>query len=639
MSGLAALLRFRGNRVSRSDVAPLATALTPWAADGAASWVADDAAGLAIASTRFLPEDACGDLIQQSLDGRHVLAAVCRLDNRPELAADLGMTPARARAASDTAYVQAAFARWRRGCVEHLLGAFRIAVWDRRERTLWAAVDHLGEYGLFYFHSQQQLVIASTIPIVLAAHGVPRRLDLTAWTRHLIDAREYGQTCLDGVTALHGGQTLTASSEGQLTVRTYWQLSPPPRRPNRATAEIDEQFREVFDTAVAARLRSAGPVGAFCSGGLDSTSVSAVAASALSRTEQRLTTFTSVPSPEWTHPPGAGWENSDEPYVRSLARWHRNLDPVLVPPDGRIFLDHLARVHATTGSPFRNSLNLTWLQAIDEAASARGINVLLTGNAGNGTVSWAGRELFGVLLRRGRLWSAWQEHRAQVPASAGAQPGFPRRAASEVAPHRWLLRRDRRRLAGSPAWQPRAALHPAYAANAVNQKELLQRYRTPRSSWAAHEMLLAPYRMSSGLRDASIAQHGVVHRDPTADLRVVEFCFALPTSAFAADGKRRLLIRRGMHDALPPDIRWRTTRGAQAPDAFLQLAGRRKDLAAAVAELRHNATTRELLDMGRLSRFVDGGLDTYRTGTFAEICAVTRTIAAGLYVLWVEHGD
>ena len=109
---------------------------------------------------RLLPED---DFDQQPLSGAGVtsLVADLRLDNREELAAELGLSKQQISTLADSDLLLAAWQRWREECLDHLAGAFSFAVWDEQEQHLFLARDHTGERPLFYASAANCFAFAS----------------------------------------------------------------------------------------------------------------------------------------------------------------------------------------------------------------------------------------------------------------------------------------------------------------------------------------------------------------------------------------------------------------------------------------------------------------------------------------------
>ena len=118
----------------------------------------------------LLPEDEFDRQPLWTPDRSACLVADVRLDNRPELARELGLAGPERMA--DSEVLLAAWVRWGEACLEHLLGAFAFAVWMPARQELFAARDHVGERPLFYYRGEEFFALASMPKGLLALPGV-----------------------------------------------------------------------------------------------------------------------------------------------------------------------------------------------------------------------------------------------------------------------------------------------------------------------------------------------------------------------------------------------------------------------------------------------------------------------------------
>jgi asparagine synthase (glutamine-hydrolysing) len=175
------------------------------------------------------------------------------------------------------------------------LGDWSFAVWHPLERRLFLARDHYGVTALYYYQDAQRFAFASSRK-ALYTLGVPRRLDelylaqvLMAWPAY------HGERTIDlDICRLPPAHTLTVTPEG-IHVRPYWRLEDTPELNLPTFQDYVDGFLEVYTEAVRCRLRSDRLIGATLSGGLDSGSVTALAAHELKHKGQRLMAFTAVP--------------------------------------------------------------------------------------------------------------------------------------------------------------------------------------------------------------------------------------------------------------------------------------------------------------------------------------------------------
>src|SRR5215510_15023075 len=170
-------------------------------------------------------------------------------------------------------------------CVERLRGMFAFAIWDSRERRLFLARDRVGKKPLHYALAGRTLVFGSEIKSLLQHPGVKREVNLRA----ISDFLSFGYvpdpaTAFDGVYKLPPGHTLTFK-DGVINTRRYWDFDysgdlggGEGRKPEAREEDYVERLRELIAESVRVRLESEVPLGAFLSGGIDSSVVVAMMA-------------------------------------------------------------------------------------------------------------------------------------------------------------------------------------------------------------------------------------------------------------------------------------------------------------------------------------------------------------------------
>ena len=195
--------------------------------------------------------------------------------NFQELTEELSSLGHRFRTRSDTEAIVHAWEEWGESCVEHFRGMFAFAVWDSNRNTLFLARDRLGIKPLYYAElSNGCVVFGSELKSVLVHPGVERRLDHAA----VEDYFAYGyipepRTILQTVKKLAPGHTLTYSPGTRGTAqRRYWDV-PFNVQTGRSQESIEAELIERIREAVRLRLISEVPLGAFLSGGVDSSAV------------------------------------------------------------------------------------------------------------------------------------------------------------------------------------------------------------------------------------------------------------------------------------------------------------------------------------------------------------------------------
>lgn len=205
--------------------------------------------------------------------------------NYPELRRDLEARGHRFRTGTDTEVLVHLYEDHGPGFVEHLNGMFAIALWDDRARRLLIYRDRLGEKPLYYTTVQGRLVFASEIKAILCDPAVERAVSPEALYDYLsFQYNPRRQTIFRGIKRLKPGSMLEVSARG-VEERTYWDIPTAPAAP-RAEGEYLEELGHLLRDSVRRRLLSEVPLGAFLSGGIDSSVVVALMSQILDRPVQ-----------------------------------------------------------------------------------------------------------------------------------------------------------------------------------------------------------------------------------------------------------------------------------------------------------------------------------------------------------------
>ncbi|MEV4872801.1 asparagine synthase (glutamine-hydrolyzing) [Streptomyces syringium] len=203
------------------------------------------------------------------------------------------------------------------GALQRMEGMFAFALWDEHIRCLYLVRDPVGIKPLYYHRADGFVLFASEVEALLASGQVPRRPDTDVLARHLLCSStlppDRTRTLVRDVTAVPAGTFLALHPDGRRHATTYWTL-PAPGAPEHATdgADRGEELRGLLARGVTQMLLGDVPVAAFLSGGLDSSAITALAASAAAGPVPCITT-----APPPTAP--AGETSTDLHFSRLLA--------------------------------------------------------------------------------------------------------------------------------------------------------------------------------------------------------------------------------------------------------------------------------------------------------------------------------
>jgi asparagine synthase (glutamine-hydrolysing) len=180
------------------------------------------------------------------------------------------------RTDTDTEVLLSAYRQWGEGMLARLNGMWAFAIWDRRERRLFAARDRFGVKPLLYRASDGAFAFASELKAFAAMPGGVPALDTATLTFSPMLMETVGPTLLEGVRALPPGHLLNVDVDGRFVERRWWTTADHlPVAPTDLGQQVDE-FRERFADACRIRLRADVPIGTSLSGGLDSSAVVAM---------------------------------------------------------------------------------------------------------------------------------------------------------------------------------------------------------------------------------------------------------------------------------------------------------------------------------------------------------------------------
>ncbi len=161
-------------------------------------------------------------------------------------------------------------------CINELRGMFAFAIWDGHKNQLTLAVDRFGKKPLYYFLDGDKFIFGSELKVIVQHPAISRELDAEALDEYLA----YGyinapRSIFKAIRKLPAGHTMTIDRTGRARLQSYWQpeLCEPNAYDSRSMADLTAELRELLIEAVKLRMISDVPLGAFLSGGIDSSAI------------------------------------------------------------------------------------------------------------------------------------------------------------------------------------------------------------------------------------------------------------------------------------------------------------------------------------------------------------------------------
>jgi asparagine synthase (glutamine-hydrolysing) len=553
LSGLAVIFNRKGAPAETGVLAPVMERLQHRGPDGCA---VSQAGSLAIGHCHFwtTPEEV-GETQPLRLAGLpFVLAFDGRLDNRVDLLGALGLQDSHTRLLSDAALVLRAYRRWGEGAFARFIGPFALVLWDDQCEALFLARDALGDRTLFYCMDPQKLVAASEAWAVAGYPGLQAGLDEVALAHHFaFEVAPDGRSLFSGVYELLPAHVMKIERQGFRAWR-FWQPNIPERHAYKSDLDYAEEYRSVLAESVRCRLRSTTPAGIVMSGGLDSTSLAAVAATLVA--PRPLTTISYV----FDELP-----DCDERHFIEQMQSRFALHSLLFNGDDAWPMRDWA---AWTWNPETSTVNPYNLlkEGVYKQARQAGMNVLLDGEFGDNLYGRADDWLADLLVD-GQIWEAGREIFRQAGCfglAATLKAGFFRR----------LGRRGLNRLAGKGQFfSPQRITHQPwltpYAISCLEKNAASQAANPSKNGYEPNLILGLPAARGFS-RDSSFTNRfGIEMRRPFRDRRLIEFILALPAYQLHSHCWPRYILRNAMLDLLPQEISLR-----QGKTSFVPLLSR-----------------------------------------------------------------
>ncbi len=487
--------------------------------------------------------------------------------NFRELRAELEKRGHRFATNSDTEVIVHGYEQWGDDMLPRFNGMFALALWDEPRERLLLARDRMGKKPLYWHWSKHGLLWGSEAKALLVAPWVERRVNALALHHYLtLQYTPDPLTIFEGIQQLPAAHKLVVEQDGEPRVERWWQLSFEPKW-NIADEEAIAQARRLLTATVQRRLISEVPLGAFLSGGIDSSIIVALMAEG---TTEPVKTFS------------MGFDEhyySETQFARQVAeRYHTDHHEFIFrPPD---LVRVIEGVIAATDEPFADPAALPLYELARE--TRRYVTVALSGDGGDETLAGYRRYALDGRLERYAALPAWFTQRA-VPAATARLP--------EPA---WLPEDNNpltglKRLGQFSAVTPKASLvrWGSYFSHDEKLALYTERWRDELGSVDTADWIAAAYdgAQASNLLDCTLCAdhvtylagdllpktdrmtmaHSVEARAPLLDPEWVEWTARLPVRFKVRGMQTKWLLKSAFADKLPPGISARGKQGFGVP--------------------------------------------------------------------------
>ena len=528
--------------------------------------------------------------------------------NFPEIRSELEKLGYEFVSNSDTEVILTAYQHWGDDCVDRFRGMFAFLIWDVSKQRLFAARDRLGIKPLYWTMSGKNLILGSELKTILASGLIEPVMNYQALHHYLtFYAVPPPLTMLQGVHSLLPGHCLTWE-KGTVSIRQYWDL-PVMKSLNSNDIRYDEletrlELRRLLEESIKLRMVSDVPVGAFLSGGVDSSAVVALMANL---TGERLKTFSVGYDSE-------GKSMDERSYAELVARQY-DTDHNEVVISGREVAAQLSNFVCAMDQPTGDGLN-TYLVS---RATSKHVKVALSGLGGDEL--FAGYRQYRYLLNADNISRVWNQA-PKLAKSLGRTffsglAGLSGRSALAEVPE-WLESGFLQRYLRTRTLfneESKTALYrleiSAKQTVTIPSIDLLNpylNYDEHDSVMKVTRLELKSYMSHMLLRDTDVTSmaHSLEVRVPLIDHKLVEFAAGIPASMKLGNsymgkfsGRAKVILTDALADVLPKQILQRRKQGFFMPVGSWML----NDLEPIVSEALSSDTVsrRGIFDPGAVS--------------------------------------
>jgi len=529
-------------------------------------------------------------------NSRLAIVADARIDGRSELIHQLEIPQRFEQELDDRDLILKAYRKWGEACPQFLIGDYAFAIWDADKQLLFCARDHIGARPFFYQHAANRFTFASDIRAILTASEETCEFDEDYVARSQLCGNFYSKkrTYYEGVEKLPPGHSLTVS-DGRSILRQYWH--PEKVAPVRYANDEDyaEALRELLGKAISDRIRTDRKLAVHISGGLDSSTIAALAIDQL-QTEGR-----DKPIGLSWQPPASDTEeaSAEHSWIKAISD-HKQIEVHHIVPDA----EGLYAMYQRDGTCEPCGRTLLNEDAVQRHAVKNNVGVILSGWGGDQLISNGGRSYFPQLFLTGRWIKLFQElrhlerHRFRAFWTLAVLP--------TISPALLYIYADWK--VGKPVRlrKNRTFIHPDFAARMrPTMPDDLTFHSVKKSQIEQLEGGLLTRRLEAW--GANARPHGIEYRYPLLDRRIVEFALAIPGDQFRRGKWSRWIFRNTMRDILPPEVCWNKTKSETVRvDALFQPFSEMVDRIRKELGSGQLTTTRsQYVDVPKLIKFIE----------------------------------
>ncbi len=506
------------------------------------------------------------------------------LTNREELARKLGLASESLKEVCDSELIMKSYLKWGEECVSYIYGDFSYAIYDKKKDSMFCSVDHMGVKPFYYYISDDYFIFASTLAVFHSLKIVPMKPDMEWAAKYMLHlSMDFEKTAYHDIFKLKPANSIKVSRDNH-SIRQYFTFNP---EENHSLGKIEnylEIYKELLNKAVSFRIRTKYNLGSETSGGIDSSTVTALAAKLFDQPIDNFYAF------------GFAFLEYEPQYILQVSQKYGIVNNFIccgMQSKNNEINDRALKI---MGSPVEHG-NATFHTIFYEKANTENIRTLLSGFGGDEFVTTIhGYLLLEQLIEEKKYFQLYKNLH-------GNHITRPLRFAKKYCKHKFKKEEYNQRFLN--AWNQRWP-YCLIKDEVIEAYELKNKYFETAKFDAGYtninaftlENRFAPF-VPTRMGNCSLVadSYGIDYRWPLLDVQMIQFFLSIPSSMKYHKGTGRYFHRKAVDDIVPKMVNWKPSKymGEKVKERVDEIAFCNLDL---------HASLNDIVDVKKMDKLV-----------------------------------
>ncbi|HBM16193.1 MAG TPA: asparagine synthetase B family protein [Lentisphaeria bacterium] len=468
------------------------------------------------------------------------------LTNRDELAKEINLPTKELKETSDAEFILKSYLKWGENCPSHIYGDFSFVIYSKKDNSLFCCIDHMGVKPFYYYLCEDYFAFASTVSVFHNLRIIPMKPDIEWAAKYLLHlSMDFVKTAYHDIFKLRPANCLTVARDNH-TIREYFTFNPE-EDPSLGNIENYLQiYRELLNKAVSSRIRTKYNLGSETSGGIDSSTVTALAAKLFNQPIDNLYAF------------GFAYLEHEPQYILQVSQRYGIINNFICCGIENNIEDVKERALKILGSPVEHG-NATFHTIFYKKAQSVNIRTLLSGFGGDEFVTTLhGNLALEQLMEEKKYFDLFRMLH-------GNSITRPLRFIKKYCKQKFQFKKAEFNQRFLNAWNQRWP-YCVIKDEIIDAYDLKNKYFDTAKFDAGYtninkftlENRFAPF-VPTRMGNCSLLaeSYGIDYHWPLLDVRMIQFFLSIPSSMKYHRGTGRYFHRKAVDDFLPKGLNWK----------------------------------------------------------------------------------